>query len=287
MDKPAKPFQKATNHKALGTAAMLAASLCFSTGGLLMKWIPWNPLAINGTRNLIACLVIGLYMRLIHHKLKWNPTIIAGAFSMAGVTTLFSIANKLTTAGNTIILQYTAPIWIILLMFLFFHKKPTRLELTSILIVLAGILFFFIESLSTGRFLGDTLALVSGIFYAGVFMLNQFEKGDALSSIFLGQLACGIFLTPMLTRETDFSAPVLLCIFLLGAVQVGLAYVFFNTGTKYTDPVTASIIGALEPILNPVLVAIFYGEKLGRFSLVGAVIVIAGILYYNLAPRLE
>ena len=113
-------------------------------------------------------------------------------------------------------------------------------------------------------------------------MLNSFEKGDALSSVFFGQLACGIFLSPLVLRETVFTPPVLLSVFLLGAVQVGLAYIFFTTGTKYTDPVTASIINALEPILNPILVAVFYGEMLGRLSLVGAVIVICGILYYNL-----
>ena len=74
----------------------------------------------------------------------------------------------------------------------------------------------------------------------------------------------------------------LLPVILLGAVQVGLAYVFFSIGTKYTYPVTASIINALEPILNPILVALFYGETLGRLSVLGAVIVISGILYYNL-----
>ena len=263
---------------------MLCASLCFSTGGLLMKLIPWNPLAINGARNLIACLVIGGYILATHHKIKFNPTVLVGAVSMAGVTTLYSIANKLTTAGNTIILQYTAPIWIVILCYLFFGQKPDRTALISILIVFAGILCFFFEGLSTGKWLGDLLALLSGIFYAGVFMLNSFEKGDALSSVFLGQLACGIFLSPMVLRETDFSAQVLFPVFLLGAVQVGLAYIFFTTGTKYTDPVTASIINALEPILNPVLVAVFYGEMLGPLSLVGAAVVLCGILFYNLAP---
>jgi drug/metabolite transporter (DMT)-like permease len=75
----------------------------------------------------------------------------------------------------------------------------------------------------------------------------------------------------------------------LGAVQVGLAYIFFTTGTKYIDPLTASIINAIEPILNPVLVAVFYGEKLGTLSLIGAVIVLCGILYYNMkeAVRLK
>lgn len=81
--------------------------------------------------------------------------------------------------------------------------------------------------------------------------------------------------------------PVLIAVFFLGAVQVGLAYIFFTTGTKYIDPLTASIINALEPILNPVLVAIFYGEKLGVLSLAGAAIVLCGIMYYNIKEALE
>ena len=217
---------KHTEKPLFGTAMMLAASLCFSTGGLLMKLIPWNPLAINGARNLVACLVFGIYLRVIRHKLKWNRTVLVGALSLAGVTTLFSIANKLTTAGNTIILQYTAPIWIVIMMYLFFGEKPDRASLISILVVFAGILCFFFEGISTGKWLGDLLALLSGIFYAGVFMLNSFEKGDALSSVFFGQLACAVFLSPLVCQETDFSAPVLLYVFLLGAVQVGLAYIF-------------------------------------------------------------
>ena len=268
-----------------GTAAMLCASFCFSLGGLFIKLIPWNPLAINGARNLIACCVIGLYIRLTHHRLKWNGTVFVGALCMAGVTTLFAIANKLTTAGNTIILQYTAPIWIIVFLFVFFGKKPGRREISAILIVLAGILCFFFESLSEGKLLGDVLALLSGIFYAGVFMLNEFEKGDALSSMFFGQLLCGVFLSPLVLRETQFGAQVLIPVILLGSVQVGLAYIFFSVGTRYTDPVTASIINALEPILNPLLVAVFYGERLGRLALIGAAIVICGIGWYNLGAH--
>ena len=254
-----------------GSAFVLCASLCFSTGGILMKFVPWNPLAINGVRNVIAAIVIGLYILATHHKLKFNLTVLIGAISMAGVTTLFSVANKLTTAGNTIIL-----------MFFIFGTKPNRTALISIAIVFIGILFFFFESLSTGRWLGDFCALLSGVFYAGVFMLNSFEDGDSLSSVFIGQLMCGVFLSPMVLRETVFTAPVLMSVFLLGAVQVGLAYIFFTTGIKYTDPVTASIINALEPILNPILVAVFYGEMLGTLSLIGAAVVICGILYYNI-----
>lgn len=274
--------QKEQGNAEKGVLMMLAASLCFSTGGLLIKMIPWNPLAINGARNAVAACVIGLYIAATHHRLKFNRTVFMGAVCMAGVTTLFTMANKMTTAGNTIILQYTAPVWIVLFMYLFFGKKPSRREVVTILVVFAGILCFFFEGLSTGRFLGDFLALVSGVFYAGVFLLNQFERGDALSSMFLGQLACGVFLGPLVLRETVFSAAAVGAVLALGIVQVGLAYIFFSIGTRYTDPVTASIINALEPILNPVLVAVFYGETLGRLSLIGAAIVIGGILLYNI-----
>lgn len=260
---------------------VLAAALLFSIGGLLIKLIPWNPLAINSARNLIGSCVIGTYILITRHKLKWNFTIFVGAVSVFGVTALFAAANKLTTAGNAIILQYTAPVWIILLMALIFKKRPTRLEILTIFIVLAGILCFFFETLSTGKMLGDLLALISGIFYAGVYLLNSFEKGDALSSMFFGQFFGGLLFSPLIFAETDFSSSVLLAIFLLGAFQVGLAYVFLSIGIKYTDPVTAAIISAMEPILNPVLVAVFYGERLGRLSLIGAVIVLGGIIFYN------
>jgi len=271
-----------SDRKRLALVMMLAASICFSTGGLFMKLIPWNPLAINGARNLIACVVIGIYLIVIKHKLVINPTVLIGALCMAGVTTGYAVANKLTTAGNTIILQYTAPIWIMIMVYFFFGKKPSTAGAISILIVLAGILCFFFEGMSTGRWLGDAIALLSGVFYAGVFMLNSFEKGDALSSVFLGQLLCGIVLSPLILKETDFSAPVLWSVFFLGAVQVGLAYIFFTYGTKYIDPLTASIINAIEPILNPLLVAVFYGETLGPLSFIGAAIVLFGILYYNI-----
>ena len=138
-----KSIKKSTRR--IGIVCMLMASFLFSTGGVLIKIIPWNPLAINGIRNVIAAAVIGIYLAATHHKTKVNLTVLVGAVCLAGVTTLFSMANKMTTAGNVIILQNTAPVWIVVLLFLIFGKKPTRTELVSILIVFAGILCFFFE----------------------------------------------------------------------------------------------------------------------------------------------
>ena len=147
--------------KTRGMLIMLSASVCFSIGGLLIKIIPWNPFAINGSRNLIAACVIGLYIYFTGHRMKFNFTVLAGAVCMAGVTTLFTVANKLTTAGNAIVLQYTEPVWVILLMFVFFRKKPSGLEIITIISVLIGILCFFFDSLSTGKVMGDFIAFLS------------------------------------------------------------------------------------------------------------------------------
>ena len=264
-----------------GTLMMLSASILFSTGGILCKLVPWSALAINGTRNLLASMVIGVYLLAIRHKLRFNLMTLFGAVCMCGVTTLYIMANKLTTAGNTIILQYSAPIWIILMSFVFLRKKPVRRDVIAIIFVFIGIIFFFLDSIGAGNTLGNVLALISGIFYAGLFMLNSLPKADALSSLFLGQLGTGLIFTPFILNETDFSAVPLIAVAALGFFQVGLAYIFFNLGTKLIPPVTASIINGLEPILNPLLVMIFWKEMLSPLSLVGAVIVLATILIYN------
>lgn len=265
-----------------GPLMMLGAALLFSIGGALIKLIPWSPLAINGMRNLIAAVVMGAYIRIKRHRLKFNKTVAFGAVCMFGVTTLFIIANKLTTAANSIILQYACPIWIILMMLVFFRKKPSRKDLLTMAVIFAGILCFFFDSLSSGNIWGDLAAVVSGVFYAGMFLLNSFEDGDALSSMFFGQLACGVLLSPLTLRETDFSPLVLAAVLVAGAIQIGLAYILFSEGTRYTHPVAASLIATVEPIMNPVWVAIFWGETLAPLSLVGAVIVIGAVLAYNL-----
>lgn len=265
-----------------GPLMMLIASILFSTGGILCKLIPWSPLAINGVRNLLGGLLIAAYLLATHHKLRFNFKILIGAICMCGVTTLFIVANKLTTAANAIVLQYSAPIWIIILSALILKKKPKALEIITILVVLVGIVFFFLDGIGAGNTWGNIAAIIAGVFYAGLFLLNSLPGADALSALFIGQLGTGIILSPLVFKETDFSAVPVIAVVALGIFQVGLAYIFFNLATSHTSPVTASIINGVEPILSSVLVAVFWGEMLSPLALVGAVIVIAAILAYNI-----
>ncbi|MBQ6679016.1 MAG: EamA family transporter [Lachnospiraceae bacterium] len=259
------------------------AALCFGTGGLFIKMIPWSPLAINGARNLIGAALIGSYLLIRRHRLVFSRQVFIGAISLMGVTVLYVIANKLTTAANTIVLQFTAPVFVILLMALIYHVKPKRADVITCILVFAGVVLFFIDGLRAGTVPGNLAALVSGIFYAGVFMMNAGKNADALSSCFLGQLASGLIFTPFCFRETDFSLyPTLTFVLLLGIVQLGGAYILFSEGIKNTPPVTAALITGLEPITNPILVALFYHEKVSVLAIIGSVIVVGSILVYNI-----
>ena len=258
------------------------ASVCFSTGGLFIKLVPWSPLAINGARNLIGAAVIGIYLLAAKHRLVFSRRVLVGALSMIGVTTLFAVANKMTTAANTIVLQFTAPVFVILFMALIYRQKPGRLDVIICFLVLLGVILFFVDGIRAGNLAGNVIAILSGICYAGVFMMNTGEKADAISSCFLGQLAAGILFTPLCFRETDFSLPVTAAVAALGVVQVGGAYILFSAGIRHTPAVTASLLTGMEPILNPLLVALFYGEGVSTLSVIGAVIVVCSILAYNI-----
>lgn len=264
-----------------GTICVFLAAVLYSIGGLCIKVIPWGGMAINGARTAIALFVVGGYLKWARHKLRFSVSVFIGALSVCGTNILFSLANKLTTAANAIVLQFTAPIFVLLISILFFRKRPSRLDMAACALVLGGVALFFVDSLSAGGMLGNVLALVSGVSYAGVFLMNALPGSDPISSVFWGQVVSAVVGLPFVVKENDFTAPTMTALLVLGVFQVGAAYILLTEGLKTTPPVTASLISGIEPVLNPILVAVFYHELVGPLSLAGAVIVVGGVVGYN------
>ena len=264
-----------------GTLCVFLAAVLYSIGGLCIKLIPWNGMSINGGRTAIALVVIGGYLLLTRHRPRMNRWILLGALAVCGTNILFAVANKMTTAANTIVLQFTAPIFVLLFTVALFHKKPKRLDLITCGVVFGGILFFFLDSLSLGGGLGNLLALLSGVSYAGVFLLNDMPDSDPISSVFWGDVISAVAGLPFIVQETDFTLRTMTSLVVLGVFQVALAYILMCIGLRTTPAVTASLVSGIEPVLNPILVAVFYGEHMGPFALAGAVIVIGAVVLYN------
>ena len=264
-----------------GTRFVFFAALLYSIGGLCIKLIPWNAMSINSARNMVALVVVGGYMLLSRHRLRMSRWIALGALSVCGTTVLYSLSNKLTTAANAIVLQFTAPIFVILLNAVFWRKRPGKLDLAACAVVVSGVVCFFLDGLAMGGMLGNALALLSGLCYAGVFLLNDLPDADPVCSVFWAEVISIIIGLPFLVRETCFTTTAIVSVVVLGAFQVGLGYVMMCIGLRTTPAVTAALITGIEPILNPIWVAVFYGERVGTLALVGAVIVVAGVVGYN------
>ena len=267
--------------KIKGTVYIVITAILFSIGGACVKLVPWSPMAINSARNIISVIIIGIYLIKTKHKIVVNRYVLLGALCLCATTTLYVYANKLTTAANTIVLQFTAPIFVIFILWIFMKERPRKLEITTCLFVFSGIVCFFVDGLSSGNTLGNFLAILSGLSYAGVFMMKSMPDSDSFSSIIIGQALGAVIGVPFLFQETDFSMPAITGIVLLGVFQLGLAYIFFSKGMETTSPVAASLIAAIEPILNPVWVAIFFKETVGALAVAGAVIVVGSIVSYE------
>lgn len=300
-----------------GTVYVLLSAICFSTGGVLIKLIPWSSMTIQGIRSIFSILVVGGYMLLRRQRFVWNKTVFWGAICNTVMAFSFVAATKLTTAANAIVLQFTEPIFVILLMWFIYKKKPGKDALIACAVVFAGILCFFFESLGAGQMAGDLLAILSGFTYALVMMMKKFEGADFESSLIVSNIISVVIGIPMYIRDfvptggnalfgqfgvagtnaagipqimedsAAFTAETWLFMFLLGAVQFGFSYIFLSKGLDYVSPVTASLTSTIEPILNPIFVAIFYGEKIGAAAVVGAVLVVGAAAVYNVRQSMH
>lgn len=259
-----------------GNLYIFITALLWSTGGILIKYIPGNAIAINGLRSLVALLFFWIYKR--SFKIKMNKYVIVAAFCLMMTNTLYCMANKLTTAGNAIVLQYLAPIFVLIWDSIYHKTKPSKEKICFVLMAFFGMILFFFDQLDGGKLLGNLLAIGAGLCFSGVFFVNSLPESSSQDASMLAFILSFFVSIPFIHQFEYTNSTAILALIVLGVFQVGLAYVFFSKGSKMTSPVNASLIGLIEAILNPVWVYLFYGEKVGRFAFMGAIIILCSVI---------
>ncbi len=263
-----------------GPLFMVAASICWSFGGLCIKFIPWGAMTIIGLRAVLAAAVFVLYRKSVKIKLTRGSALAAICLSLT--TILFVYANKLTTAAAAILLQFSAPIFIILIELALYKKRPKPSAAIAVAATLAGMLLFFVGNLEMGGMLGNVLAICSGLTFAGVFVCNKRPDTDPKDSLFLGFMINAVIGLPFAFFEVTPDPLAWGAVIFLGVVQVGVAYVCFSIGIKSTPALLACLITALEPLLNPIWVALATGEAPGLFALFGGAVILLAVVGYNI-----
>jgi drug/metabolite transporter (DMT)-like permease len=256
---------------------LICTASLWSLGGLLIKSITWNPLAIAGMRSLIAAALMFAYRR--KFTFTWSIAQIGGAVAYAATVILFVSANKLTTAANAILIQYTAPIYVALFGSWFLGEKTEFSDWLTIGVTLGGMALFFLDHLTAGGFWGNILALFSGVAFAGLALFLRKQKdGSTIESLFLGNILTAIIGFPFMLQSAPSGAG-WLGLILLGVFQLGLSYILYAEAIKHVTALEAILIPIIEPILNPIWVFLLLDETPGKWALVGGGVVLVAVTF--------
>jgi drug/metabolite transporter (DMT)-like permease len=263
--------------RAQGSAilAVAACALLWSTGGLFVKLIQWNPLAIAGIRSVIGGLVILAFLR--KPRFTWSFAQVAGAVCYAACMVLFVSANKLTTAANAILLQYSAPLWAAIMGWAFLRERVHALDWAAMAVVIGGMVLFFMDSITLGGMQGNLLAILSGVFFAGAMVSFRAQKdGSSLESILLSHGLTFLVSIPFLFGAWPSWAG-LGALGILGVFQIGLSSILLTYGVKHVTAVQSLLTAVLEPLFNPIWVFLVIGERPGPRAMIGGAVILVAV----------
>lgn len=264
---------------------LFCAALCWSLGGVLIKGVMWHPMAISGVRSFIAAALILLVFG--RPRFTWSVPQLGGALTYAATAILFVVSTKLTTAANAILLQYTAPAFAALFGIWYLGERPRRSDWITLVVVMGGMVLFFLDRLTLAGLWGNIAALVSGFTFAWMALFMRRQKDTSpMESVLLGNLLAGLAGIPFMTGDLPDPAG-WLRLAALGVVQLGMAYVFFTKAIRHVTAVESLLIPTIEPVLNPIWTLLFIGEVPGPLALCGGAVIIGAVLARGIVPLMR
>lgn len=269
---------------------VLAAAIIWSTGGLFIKWTALSGLELSFGRSLLAAITVALFTR--REGFGLNPVTILASFLYAGLLLFFVLATKATTAANAIFLQYTAPIYVLILEPLIYKEKFRQRDLITVLACLAGMSLFFVGKLRPQDVTGNLIALASGLCFAFYFLTLRHpsaRKVNRASSVIYGNLLVVLLAAPAgLGSLSSLTTGDALAVMYLGVVQIGIAYTLFTKGMAHgIRSLDAGIVGYIEPVLNPLWVFLFLSERPSAWALVGGSIIVSAVVVHTVLKARE
>lgn len=268
----------------MGIACLLGTAVLWSTAGLFIKQLPWNAFSISGGRGLLSMLLL-ICLRKVFTRCSWKtalPRLTAGnllvALCMFCMGALYLLAIKWTSVANAVVLQYIAPVLVLLYSMLFEGYRPGRMSIVLTLVVFGGCVLSFLSSLTLQGFWGNMAAILSGFALAGQILSSRRPGADPMDGMIIGSGMSAILFLPLLFFEpaATFTLPNLLSLAFLGLLQYGLANWCYGYGIQRVDAVSASVLMTLEPVLAPLWVFWQTGQAPSVLEVLGFLCVLAG-----------
>lgn len=268
---------------------VVIAVLLWSTGGLFIKLTTLDAFSVNLGRSFFAAVVVALFT----YKKGLAPdryTLVASMLYAATLTS-FVYATKSTTAANAIFLQYTAPVYVLILAPFIIREAFHIRDLVTVLLCVGGMSLFFLNNVSSATapdpFAGNVAGLVSGLCFGLYFIMLRhprvLQRNPAVS-VFYGNLIIVLVMVPLVASSPPAAITTndILALTFLGVFQIGIAYILFTKGVAAgVRPLDASIIGFLEPLINPIWVLLFIGEVPTLWAVAGGIIILTAVALHT------
>jgi drug/metabolite transporter, DME family len=263
---------------------LIGAALLFSTGGAAIKATTLSGWQVACFRSGVAALAVLLLAREARRGWSWRALVVGVAY--AATLVLFVTANKLTTSANTIFLQATAPLYMVVLSPWLLGERIRREDLivmaavaVGLVLVLAGHDAPVATAPNPGR--GNLLAALSGLTWAltvcGLRWVGADKPdaaGSAVPAIVAGNLIAFAAALPFALPLASSTTVDWLAIGYLGVFQIGVAYLLVSSGLRRVTAIEASILLLVEPALNPFFAWLVHGEKPSGFAVAGGLIIL-------------
>ncbi len=264
----------------------------WSTSGFFIKYLTINAFQISFYRSLIAALTVLVITFARKQKLKFEFDKVSNfaAIFYAGILILFVLATKMTSAANAIFLQFTAPMYLVVLEPLFLKTKFDSKNVVTIIVCIFGMVLFFFGKLELGNIYGNLLAICSGICFAMFSLLLKYKKvkhknDNTLNNVVMGNALVAVIAFFIIFPELKLDLTQALILLYMGAIQIGVSYIIFNEGIKYVSATESMIIATLEAIFNPIWVFIGIGEAPSVYSILGGLIIFGAIIWRNFSKK--
>ncbi len=258
--------------------SLFLCALLWSTGGILIKLVKWNPFAIAGARSFIGAVTMLCVLRRIPRRFDRNQVIGAAAYSLTMI--LDVTATKMTTAANAIFLQYTNPIYVIILGRFLLDEKTDWIDAVTVAGVLGGMALFLGGGLNFSGNAGIAAAVCSGAaFGVSVVFFRRQKDGNPADSFILSHVITFAVTLPFWFGSAPPDMKSVGGLFLLGIIQMGLPSILYAKGITRVTAISSVLITMLEPVMNPVWVLLFYGEKPAGRTVAGGAVILSFIFF--------
>jgi len=265
----------------------LAAAFFFSTGGTAIKLCGLSSWQIAGFRSGLAALL--LWWLMPAWRRWWAPSSLAVGVAFGATLVLFVTANTLTTAANAIFLQYSAPLYLLLLGPRLLGEPNRRSDLALIALLAIGMLLFFVgqEAPSAtapdpmrGNFIGACAGVAWALTLMGMrWLARQPDGGDSGgSAIIAGNVLSFAVCLPWALPMTEAAPVDWAVVFYLAAFQIGAAYFCLLRGIRELRALEISLLLAIEPVASGVWAWLVHGEIPGTLALIGCSLIFSSVL---------